>query len=259
VWSAGQPLSLSTAADDYLGAITPDELTIAWVAVGGGSTTVFYADRTSKASAFGTPGSLVSATDYYAAPKVALSPDGLRIVVVRSDNSAIGVVTRASRSATFAAAPGGGEVDNINHQVSGAESVFYVADPVIGAADQTFYYSLYGQGITDSLLESTRTDTSAWPGGSPLTATGGAFAASGSTLRHPTGVSSDDLTLFYWDDPTSSEKAAWRSPASASSFGHVETLGSGFRGAAPNQACDTLYYSASGDAGGLDLYVSTRQ
>jgi len=33
----------------------------------------------------------------------------------------------------------------------------------------------------------------------------------------------------------------------------------GLRGATPNAACDSLYYSAAGDAGGLDLFVATRR
>jgi hypothetical protein len=49
----------------------------------------------------------------------------------------------------------------------------------------------------------------------------------------------------------------WR-PRTSDAFGSPVTLGA-FQGAAPNAACDSLYYSAPGTAGGLDLFVATRQ
>jgi hypothetical protein len=75
--------------------------------------------------------------------------------------------------------------------------------------------------------------------------------------RRPTGVASDDLTVFYWDETDMTEKAGWRL-SSSTALEHIETLG-GLRGATPNAACDNLYYSAAGDAGGLDLFVATRR
>jgi hypothetical protein len=254
-WGAGTSLSVSTASDDWMGAITPDELTIAWVSVNGSSVSVLYADRPSISSAFGAPGQLPAATGYYASPKVGMSPDGLRLIVVKSDNTAFAVATRTSRAGAFGL-PASAEFDAINGAIANAETTSYLADPVIGASDRSLYFSVYGANATLTLFESTRTDSSAWPGGVWLVANGGAFAASGSMLRHPTGVSADDLTLLYWDDVAATEMAAWR-PFTSQPFDHFETLGA-LKGAAPNAACDKLYYSAPGSAGGLDLFVAPR-
>jgi hypothetical protein len=256
-WGTGTQLSISTTADDVLGAITPDELSIVWISTNGSTASVLYADRSAASSAFGTPASLPTAQGYYAPTKVALSPNGLRAIAVQSSHTAFGVTARSSRSAAFTAAPGGGEVDMIDLAVSGAEANSLLDDPVIGASDTSLYYSLYGAGSTTTLFESTRSGTSAWPGGTWLMTTNTQFAGSGSVLAHPTGVSADDLTLFYWDDAAATQMAAWR-PFTSQPFNHFETLAN-IRAAAPNATCTKLYYSAPGSTGGLDLFVAPRQ
>jgi hypothetical protein len=256
-WGQGTQLAISTAADDLMGAITPDELSIAWISTNGASVEVLYADEPSAEGPFATAAMAPAASGFYAPTKVALSPDGLRLLVVASNHKSFGVTTRSSRPGSFTLAPGGGEVDAINSNIAEGEASFFVDDPVIGAGDTTFYYSFYGSGLVDTLLETTRTGTTPWPDGVSLSGTAGAFASSGSELRRPTGVSADDLTLFYWDDVDATEKVAWR-PRTSESFGAPVTLGA-FKGAAPNAACDKLYYSAPGTAGGMDLFVAARQ
>jgi hypothetical protein len=61
----------------------------------------------------------------------------------------------------------------------------------------------------------------------------------------PTGLSSDGLTLFYWDEEAEELSAIWRTN-SVAFFYTSETLGD-FAGGTPNQACDRLYFSGSGE------------
>jgi len=260
-WGTGTQLAISTAADDLMGAITPDELTIGWITNDGTNVGVLYADRSSAQGAFGAATMAPAAAGFYAPTKVALSPDGLRTMVVATNNKSFGVITRATRSGPFTST-GTAEVNDIDTNVAEGEASFFLDDPVIGATDETFYYSLYGSQLVDTVIESTRTGQSAWPNGTSLAGTAGEFNASvsdasGPVLRHPTGVSADNLTLFYWDDVDATEKMASR-PRTTQPFGPPVTLGA-LRGAAPNAACDALYYSAPGTAGGLDLFVAARQ
>src|SRR5258706_16192701 len=54
-WQTGTKLPISTAQSDLFGAVTPDELTIAWMTTAG---SVLHADRATAADAFGTPQTL---------------------------------------------------------------------------------------------------------------------------------------------------------------------------------------------------------
>jgi hypothetical protein len=242
-----------------MGAITPDELTIAWTAVTGSVPSVLVADRALPSDPFGTPIVIPMGSGFYAAEKVALSPDGLRLVIVRMDYRAYGVITRASRSVAFAAAPTDGDLNLVNSSGINGELAVRLDDPLIGAHDQTFYYSTTGGGLLNTIVASSRPDnTSPWPNGTVLRATGNALQRSNTARRRPSGIAADDRTLFYWDEVDSLEKAAWRSWPTGT-FDHLETLGA-FRGAVPNANCDKLYYSAATAAGGgLDLYVASRQ
>jgi hypothetical protein len=138
------------------------------------------------------------------------------------------------------------------------ELAVHLADPVIGQNDKSFYYSLYGSGLLDTVIRSNRADMSPWPNGAALHASANAFQTAGPSRRRPTGIAADDRTLFYWDEVDSTEKMAWR-PTPTGTFDHFETLGGSFRGAVPNANCDKLYYSAAGATGGLDLFVASRQ
>ena len=68
----------------------------------------------------------------------------------------------------------------------------------------------------------------------------GALQVSGTYLRRPTGISSDRLTLFFYDEVASIERAIWRTTATGT-FTQAEDVGP-LLYAQPNAACTRLYY-----------------
>jgi hypothetical protein len=228
-------------------------LTIVWTTGPSGSAVVHYADRASASDPFGAASTVPPSSGPFLSGQVGVSQDGLRLAFVTSAPNGFAVITRTASGAPFSAAPTAGEFADIDATITGGETVVEVGDPVFGAHDLTFYYSLYGSGLQFTALESMRaTSASVWPGGAAF---GGAtLEASGSARRHPTGIAADDLTLFYWDDVTSSEKMAWRPSSSSTSVSSTVDIGAR-SGAAPNTACTAIYYSGTG-TGGTDLFVA---
>jgi len=70
--------------------------------------------------------------------------------------------------------------------------------------------------------------------------------------RRPTGTSSDNLTLFFFDEATSTERAAWRN-APGAPFSFFKDLGA-MAEAVPSLRCDTLYYQSQ-DALGAGIFM----
>ena len=255
VWGTGTLLAISTSFDDNLGAITPDELTIAWTIGTGSSATIAYADRAAATDPFGAP-QMLSASPF-AADRVALSPDGLRLVVVNGDRQGFSELTRTARTGVGSAfgAPAVGSYSNFDMSgvLSSGESF---GDPVLSADDVAFYYSVYGGAQTATIYRAARLlSGDAWPVGAPLPAST-ELAQMGSSRRRPTAISSDEQTLFFWDEVMTTERAAWID-TSTGAFTVFVDLGTR-RWAGPNAACNRLYYSDE-PAGGssFDLFVAS--
>jgi hypothetical protein len=261
-WGSGTLLSVSTGTDDLLDAITPDELTIVWTQVQGTTRTVTYADRPTIGGAFDVrslPAGL------YSNDRVAISPNGLRLVVVDADAQGFSELTRSSRSDDFVPTSDGGAASttayqNLNGTLGPGEAY---GDPVIAADDAVFFYSVYAvqndAGAPDAkanaptIYRSARLlSTDVWPGGSPLASSTGLFPE-GSLRQRPTGLSADQQTLFVWSEITTTERMAWLN--GADTFATFADLGSRSM-AAPNLACTSLYYSAQGSTS-IDLFVAT--
>jgi hypothetical protein len=252
-WGAGVLLSISTSADDELDSVTPDELSIAWTSGTGSSAVVEYADRASTSDPFGTPQTL--AAGQFTTDRVALSQDGLRLVVVNADGQGFSELTRTSRlppGNTFGAA-GVGTYSNLDAAGELASGQSY-GDPVLSADDHAFYYSVYGAGLTTTVYRTERLfPNDAWPAGAPVAAAAG-LAAQGSLRRRPTGISSDEQTLFFWDEVMGMERAAWIDE-STGSFDIFANLGTQSM-AAPNTACTELYFSSMGTSS-VDLFSAS--
>jgi len=237
LWGDGERVPIPISGTDALMSVTPDERTIVWLAEINFFTTAYWiAERASSAVDFETP---VEITDpvLMGASQVTLSPDGLRLVAVVSGRFL--EATRVQRSDPFAA-PDEGAFSLLDADAQ-AEGTF-LSNPVIAPDDLTLYYSLTGAS-DDTLYVSSRTGSGPWPVGRSLGEC--EFRAHGGAGRFPTGVSSDGLTLFYFDNPRTMLRAATR-PALDFPFLEFADLPGRYAGQ-PNTACDKLYYSGAGE------------
>ena len=235
----------STASPDELGAVTPDGLTIAWTSVpASGDVKIFFSDRSDTSSAFGTATEVPAPAEGFAHKGVGLSPDGKRLIYVTKLAKTIHQLTRTTRSGAF-----GTTVESapfLALELLAGDGPVTLGYPVIGADDKVIYFVL-DEPTVRTVRRGTRSSSSAaWSGGVPLT-------VSPLVNMAPTGISTDDLTLFVWKQSTSKAYAITRINTLAS-FSITADLGTR-KYVAPSADCKTLYYSATplGGLGGLDL------
>lgn len=242
----GAPVTvLTTASADAteFGSVTPDELTLAWTSSTGGVATIWYADRASTGVAFGAPQQLPSSFGAPTLDRVAVSSDGLRIVGVASGGTTFVAVKRASRSNAF-------DTDD-SAEFSGLTSGEGVkntyATPLFSPDDSILLYIVTSSMTADVVYES--------PGGPPWSP-GAALGTpqlqrSGTQYRRPTGLSAENLALFYWDETTSSETIGFRATTNTD-FNFFVSLGA-LRNAVPTADCSRIYYSTPATGGAINI------
>jgi hypothetical protein len=233
IWGAPTPVLTTAAADSTIfGAVTPDELTLAWTSRTGTVVTAWYADRASTATAFGAPQAVGTSLAALAMDRVTLSGDGLRIGGVAADGHSLIGAKRASRSAAFTTA------DTEFASLGGAEAAATLATPLLAGDDSELVY-LQTSGSSDYVVHESSGGLPTWKGGPALTVS--QLARTGTMLRRPSGLSLDRLTLFYWDETTGSEKESTR-PTLTQPFNLFLDLG-GRVNAAPTASCQRIYYA----------------
>jgi hypothetical protein len=236
-------------SDAILGSVSPDGLSVAWTIPGSGSpgrsrrTTVFVADRASTSDAFGAPQAVDLGRTRVAPDKVALSPDGLRLVAVRSDQHAFVELSRSAATSPFGP-PSEDSFAAINAAAQATQDP--LGDPTIAGDDRAFFYTR-----ALAVIESDRSSTEPWPEGT------------GQRLQYPlnpgqrprlSAASEDHLTLFFWDDQRLVENAIWRI-TSDDPFARVVRLPLVPR-AQPSASCTSLFF-ASSNPGGVSLAAAT--
>ena len=249
-FAQGGLLALSAAGDDLLQAVTPTESTIAWK----NGDHFYIADWDEDAEAFGAPLEVAGGAQYSA---VSLSPDGLVLIGVTHELSVL-EQTRAAGAAFADADPGAGDFEEFNATLATIPVANQVlADAVVSADEASFFFSHFSStysGSYASVYESHRSG-GVWSFSS--SDLGKSLYGSEQKRRVPTGVSSDSLTLFYFDQVSGDFRAAWRVNTQVPfNYSEVLALGTGTKSAAPNAACTRIYFSAQG-ANGLDLFVSS--
>ncbi|HEX2877968.1 MAG TPA: hypothetical protein VHO25_00390, partial [Polyangiaceae bacterium] len=266
-WSSGNQLSsASTSEDDTLGSVSADDLNIAWLAISadaGSEPVVHYANRHYPTDPFSSALLLDPGTDADLDAGMALSMDGLRLVVVLPDRKGFTEYSRDNVDDPFSVSPSQTQFDTLNTQIShylppGA----LCGDPVLSADDLAFYFSVYGVDDTSgnyggyvsdhTIYSSTRIPYVSWPQASALQ--GEVIEAHCSSRRRPTGISSDQLTLFYWDEISNSARAAFRPSIDEPFNGAVELGDRPF--AQPNPDCTLLYYSGTDVAADTDILTA---
>jgi hypothetical protein len=238
-WGKGELVSVEKGDGDQLIGITPDELTIVWFDARGSVGTYRLADRAASSAAF-EPAVALDLGDV-----IALSPDGLRLASLSSDQSVLVEYVRPARSEAFGAGKDGA-FSLLNADV--LSKGYRVLDALIAPDDETLYYNIYtGQDLEYSLHVSSRSGAVPWPVGVPIQAC--ELKSFGSLVRHPTGASADGLTLFFYDPARNTARAGFRRTVGGP-FVWFTDLGSRYQ-ATPNQSCDRLYYFASDAASSL--------
>jgi hypothetical protein len=249
---------LEQLADESFRSVTPDELAIAWFAPeadGGSDLVIHYSSRVDIVDPFNPIRTIPPGA--YANEGLALSADGLNLVVVLSDRSGFTQYSRNSRDEPFFDEPS--DVQFLLHRFDGTFFDFTVADPVFSSDGLTFYYSRVPDDVAQAsynthstIFSSTREPGASWPDATPVL--GDAIAAHCEKRRRVTGISSDGLTLFYWDEFSDTQRAAFRE-TSDDPFDTAIDLGDR-PGAQPNADCTHLYYSGPTDGSDTDLVVA---
>jgi len=256
-WSTlARVTSIAPGGFDRFGAVSASELTVAWTTSAG---VVYVADRASNTGGFGTPAALDPGTTQLANDRVALGPTGLLLIAPLADRSSFAAFVRTSIGAPWTPDPSiPGEFHTIASALSEPGGAF--SEPVVSGDGLSFFYLLaVGSGLPE-LYESTWDAASVqWAYGYPLPNPEFAITvtdAGAAQLRRATGASSDRRTLFFFDEASGTERAAWRdSPTSP--FDQFVDLAS-LPEAAPSGDCVTVYFHGS-DASGQGLFTARGQ
>ena len=234
-------LSISTTtAVERFGGVTPDELAIAWTIVDGDQVQLNYATRPNVDADFSGAQQLSIAA---AAEAVTLSGDGLHVVYTKRDRKGFGELSRASREEPFTDGTSS-SLAPVNESASLMGSGEYVGDPVLGGDGMTFFYSRYRAGQDRAMLSTLRfSEFGAFPEGWPPDLST-ALLSSTSSLT-PTGVSLDRQALFIWDSAGQRQIVATLAHDTLL-FEPAFELNDA-RGAAPNGACEQVYFDRDGD------------
>jgi hypothetical protein len=239
-FGAATAVSGVPAGDKMFGAVTPDELTIAWVTPAGG---VAYADRTMAAQPFGAPQTLAGTFEH---DRVALGSDGLTLIVVMTGAKTFGQITRTARAQPFSGAPDTAPFSMLllpfMTEMDSGPGPGSLGDPVLSADGKQMFFSVYGQGARDTVAFSERVTPTLW--GKPAIVTQTELGSANNLRRRPTGLSSDGRTLFFWDEVEMKEKAGWRKSTMAFdlTLSGIVDLGDK-KDAQPTSKCTRLYFT----------------
>jgi hypothetical protein len=245
VWAA--LARVDSISNEHLGrfsGISPDELTAAWTS---GSGDVYVADRPTYDDPFSTPVKVNIAA--LATDRVAIGSAGTSLVAIRADGAAFVGFERSGRSAPWGTSSGL-EFTQVRAVFEGGAAV---SEPVLSGDKSSFMFLVTRPGQPTALYEATWDATQhSW--GLPTQVPNPELQSTNDgKRRRPTSISADGRTLFYFDEVTLLERAAWRdTPASA--FGLFKDIGAAFAEAVPNLRCDTLYYQGQ-DALGTGVFM----
>ena len=246
-WASAERLSVSMAGDDVLQSLTPDGLTLMWKNDG----RLYVADRSSTAESFGQPSEVPAELGFDSA---SLSPDGLRLIGSR--DLGFTETVREARGEAFSALSDDQAFVPFNRAVMGTPTDELALEPLLSADASHLVYSFVSPSNADARPTLYETEwLGQWSFGTAL-AGQKLLWSTGSERRLATGLSSDRLTLFYWDELEGELRAAWRARTDRT-FSSFERQGTMLR-AAPNGSCTELYYSDEGTAG-LDLFQARRE
>jgi hypothetical protein len=251
VWAT--PGAVDGMSDDaaIFGSITPDELTMAWMTKDGA---IHWADRAKTSDPFGASNEVQGD---FAVDRVALSADGLRIVATSANRRTFGQITRTSRTAVFDNALDKHPFAGLNASVKERNKTGQLGDIVMSADERTLVFSYWA--VVDSTIRISHraSKTDAWGVGVPVAQSG--LEPIKGARRRPTGTSTDNRTIFFWDEANGTQLMAQRDGEEAMVFTQIIDIG--LRPlAVPNADCTVLVHAAGVDMamGGKGIASSKR-
>ena len=148
--------------------------------------------------------------------RAALSPDGLRLVLLGADWRSFVVMERTSRTDSFMpsdeSSPAGSAFAKLNAAGAALGPDEAYDDPVFGADGETFLCSVVPGG-GQALRVSTSDTQGVWQVGTALDDCELQSLGQGMS-RRPTGLTADGRTLFYFDEVRGIARAAFRGTSS---------------------------------------------
>jgi hypothetical protein len=203
---------------------------------------LYVAHRADRASAFAVGAAITPPAGWSATQGAALSADGKRLILISTDQTMLGELTRTARGAAFSAA-----IDQSTFATVNQGSIFSgnsYASPALSPDDRQLFFNSAAPGGGSTVVVATRAMGEEWSSPQRVSAE---LDGSTGARRLPTGVSADERTLFYFNEGTMKEEGRWRQePTLDSPLYDMVDLGMR-RGAQPNSACDRLYSDAAGD------------
>jgi hypothetical protein len=248
-----------TSDPDLLGAVTPDELVIAWTSLSsdGGVSAIHWKERGATGAPFGSLQTLDSSFGPFAPDHVGLSGDGLRLVVVSADRTQVTEISRTARGQDFDTNTTASDFANADPS-DGMPLLGPFASPTFSPDFSLWAFDQVGvNGFVVAANIAQPTQSAAWF--VPRLPSGLIPPASGPSTIVATGWSSDDRTLFYWDTDAGVERMAFMDPYTSKTALFAQqtvSLGSTAQYAFPSGDCSSVYYSAPGASGDLDIFVA---
>jgi len=230
--------SVSSAVVETLLSLTPDELDLAFLRAGA----LYVAHRVDGSATF-TLGAAIAIPDGWTATQgAALSADGKRLVLLSSDQTMLGEMTRAARGAVFTGTVDQSAFATLNQTSMYSGNIY--ASPALSPDDQELFLNSTAPSGGSTVVVAIRGADQSWSAPTRVTA---ALDGPEGARRLPTGLSADARTLFYFNESSMKEEARWRDePKLTSPLYDMVDLGTR-RGAQPNAACDKLYSQSAGD------------
>ena len=231
--------NVSSDLGETLLSVTADELDLAFLRSG----LLYVAHRATRSAEFELTDPIAIPGGWTVATGASLSGDGKRLLLSGDGESKLGELTRSSRTAAF-----GSTVDTTAFSAVNQDALYtgkmYAAPAVSAGDDQLFFNSAFPDGGSNVVV-STRKGSEAWS--APSIVSSPALDGDTGMRRLPSSVSSDALTLFYFNEESMHEEARWRDTAVLNSpLSDMMSLGER-RGATPNSSCDRLYSEFDSD------------
>jgi hypothetical protein len=217
------------------GGVSADGLTISWTRFTG---EIMLGSRDVMSGSFDTVQNAPPAAHQNDA-RYALDSSGTRLIVVDDTGTRLAFWTGLAGGGSWSldkTVPA--EFKLMLSTLQSAKAV--LSEPAFSASGTSLLLLVSTGGGAPQLYESRWNAMSkTWGVAAPISAT--ELASTDDThRRRPTGMSADDLTLFFYDEIKGVERGAWRA-SPTDPFTHFEDL-AGFAEASPNAGCSALYY-----------------